>query len=691
MYIIFDTETTGFPIKWNAPFTDTNNWPRMVQLAWIIYDENGSEIKRRNYIIKPEGFIIPQESIDIHRITNERAHAEGHDLKEVLLEFSQDLLEHSYLIAHNLTYDENVVGCEFFRKEVENNLYKIKFIDTKELGVDFCQIQGSRGFKWPSLTELHTKLFGVGIVGAHDAIVDVEALGKCFFELKKLGILGFDKKRVPLNFSKAKNLLSKSNSEEVVYNNPNFVHLGVHTFYSIFQAAGSADEYCKLAKKYGQKTIGITDFGSLSGAFNFYQACKGNEIKPVFGAVLNINDNIGKFEERKFEGENTSLKVLIKDYEGYTNLNKLLYMSFDQGFYYIGRIKTDWLLENSKGLFVTTSGLKGKIQKFLSYGREDLAEQALIELYEVFKENLLIEIEFNLSYDQKIHNEFVLRMAEKYNLRVIVTNNVLYANEEDADLKDIMVAMGKKSSVEDMPYDRNRSFFFCNSEKIFEFNKSLDFNYPDWIIDLAIKETGKVADECNFKFDTNEKFPKYEATQDVIDVFKTTDTTEIIKKLAHGKLKQRLKSCHEKGVLVVTKDVLEKYQARLDYELQVIGDKKMLDYFLVLWELIRYCKDNDIMTGPGRGCFVPGSRVKMEDGLFAPIETIEIGDVVFDAYGDNQKVIDTLVYSVDEEIIELELEDGRIIKCTKDHEILTDNRGWVKAVELTEDDNISEI
>ena len=691
MYIVFDTETTGLPKKYNAPYTDTDNWPRMVQLAWINYDENGLETERHNYIIKPEGYIIPEESIKIHRITNEKANAEGHDLKTVLELFTKQLTEHSYLVAHNLSFDENVVGCEFVRKDVVNNLYGIKFIDTKDLCVEFCKIPSSRGYKWPTLTEVHMKLFGTEIIDAHDAIVDVEALGKCFFELKKLGWIGFQKKRIVLDFSRAKKLPARLKAEEVTYENPSFVHLGVHTDYSVFQAAGSAENYCKLAKEYGQKAIGITDFGSLSGAFNFSQKCKDSEIKSVLGAELYLNDNIGTCEEKRYEGENFLTKVLVKDSEGYVNLNRLLYMSFDQGYYFVGRMKTEWLLEHNVGLFVTTSGLRGKINHYLSYGKEELAEKYLLELHEVFKENLLVEIEFNNSFDQKIHNDFVLRMAEKYNLRVIVTNNVLYAKEEDSQLKDIIVAIGQKKSVQEMNYDSNRHYYFCDSKKIFDFNQQFGFNYPDWLVDGMIKETEKVSNECNFKFDTNEKFPKYEATQDVVDYFKTTDTTEIITKLAHGKLKQRLKECHIKRVLNVTLEVRKQYEDRLNYELQIIGSKKMLDYFLVLWELIRFCNENDISVGPGRGCFVPGSRVKMEDGLHAPIETITKGDVVFDAYGDRQVVTDTLVYNIDEEIVELEFEDGRIIKCTKDHEIFTINRGWVKAIELTNEDNISDI
>ena len=601
MYIVFDTETTGLPKKYNAPFTDMDNWPRMVQLAWISYDEEGHEKERHNYIIKPEGYIIPQESINVHRITNERAHAEGKDLKTVLELFTSELKKHSYLVAHNLSFDENVVGCEFIRKDVENNLYDLKFIDTKELCVDFCKIPSSRGYKWPTLTELHMKLFETEIVDAHDAIVDVEALGKCFFELKKLGWFGFDKKRTSLNFSKATNLSEKLNSSDIVYNNPSFTHLGVHTYYSISQAAGSAYDYCKLAKQYGQKSIGISDFGTLSGAFNFSQKCKENDIKPIFGAEIYVNDNIGLMEERKFEGDNQTIKIFVKDYDGYVSLNKLTYLSYEQGYYFVGRIKTEWLLENSKGLFITTSGLKGKINYYLSYGKPNMAEQYLLKLYEVFKENLLVEIEFNKSYDQKIYNDFVLRMAEKYKLRVFVSNNVLYAKEDDADLKDINVAIGQKKSVNDLNYDRNRHFYFCNSEKIFDFNKEFGFNYPDWVIDGAIKETGIIAEECNFKFDTNEKFPKYVPTQKIIDWADSTDSTTIITKVSHAKLKQRLKECHRKGVLNLTPEVLKQYQDRLDYELEVIGNKKMLDYFLVLWELILFCESNGVAVGPGRG------------------------------------------------------------------------------------------
>lgn len=114
----------------------------------------------------------------------------------------------------------------------------------------------------------------------------------------------------------------------------------------------------------------------------------------------------------------------------------------------------------------------------------------------------------------------------------------------------------------------------------------------------------------------------------------------------------------------------------------------MLDYFLVVWEIIRFCEQNNIATGPGRGCFVTGTRVKMSDGLYCPIDMIQIGEEVIDAFGNKQKVIDTLEYNIDEEIVELEFENNIKIKCTKEHEFLTKNRSWVKAIDLNEEDDI---
>lgn len=191
MFLFFDTETTGLPRDWNAPVERLDNWPRIVQIAWLIYDLEGKKLSEKQFIIKPEGFIIPEESSKVHGITTEQALAEGVDLAGVLQDFSNDLSRSNFLVAHNLSFDEKIVGAEFLRKQVGNSLHELNKICTMISTVDFCQIPSttSTGYKWPRLSELHFKLFGEDFQDAHDAMVDTSACAKCFFELKNKGVI----------------------------------------------------------------------------------------------------------------------------------------------------------------------------------------------------------------------------------------------------------------------------------------------------------------------------------------------------------------------------------------------------------------------------------------------------------------------------------------------------------------------
>lgn len=189
MYLFFDTETTGLPKKWNAPVTDLENWPRLVQIAWLGFDESGKEILSKNVIIKPEGFTIPNESAKIHGITTEMANEKGESLNKILLEFLDVMNKSKFLIAHNISFDEKIIEAEFLRKKISNTLFQPEKVCTKELSTDFCKIPGNYGYKWPSLSELHLKLFKNDFEDAHDALVDVQACARCFFELKKKGVI----------------------------------------------------------------------------------------------------------------------------------------------------------------------------------------------------------------------------------------------------------------------------------------------------------------------------------------------------------------------------------------------------------------------------------------------------------------------------------------------------------------------
>jgi DNA polymerase III subunit epsilon len=187
MYLFFDTETTGLPKNWKAPVTDLNNWPRLVQLAWVLYDLNGNKISAADFIIKPVGFSVPPATVKIHGITNEKANKEGQDLKTILQKFEGLINGANFLVAHNMGFDEKIVGAEFLRNKMVNSITAKNKICTMESTTKFCGIEGPFGYKWPKLSELHYKLFKTNFTGAHNAAADINVTAKCFWELKRLG------------------------------------------------------------------------------------------------------------------------------------------------------------------------------------------------------------------------------------------------------------------------------------------------------------------------------------------------------------------------------------------------------------------------------------------------------------------------------------------------------------------------
>lgn len=189
MYLFFDTETTGLPKKWNAPITDLNNWPRLVQLAYLYYDSNGNKISEGNFIVKPEGFTIPNDASRLHGITTEKALNEGQSLIFVLRHFDVLIGKANYLVAHNISFDEKILGAEFLRNGMQNSLQSKNKICTMVMSTNYCALNGQFGFKYPRLSELHYKLFNTTVEEAHNAAVDINITAKCFWKLKELRII----------------------------------------------------------------------------------------------------------------------------------------------------------------------------------------------------------------------------------------------------------------------------------------------------------------------------------------------------------------------------------------------------------------------------------------------------------------------------------------------------------------------
>jgi DNA polymerase III subunit alpha len=605
MYIVFDTETTGLPEDFSAPITDFNNWPRIVQIAWKVYDLDGKEISSHNRIIKPDGFVIPQDSIKIHRITNERANREGISLKNALDEFVSSINSSNFLIAHNISFDDKVTACEFLRMRMKNHMRNITHVCTMNSTINFCRIQGKMGLKHPTLTELHEKLFDKKFEDAHDALIDVEALAKCFFELKKLKILSFDKHELSLLNSKNSevSILEKwKNKSKEIEENESMVHFGVHTYHSVLEGAGNVDEYISEAKKYNHKSLVLTDLGTLSGSFSFYKKCKSEDIKPIIGCEFFVNDSIGEYEP-KVQDKNVIQKVIIKNHQGFLNINKINYLSFQDGYYRVPRAKTDWILENKEGLILTTSSKSGMISKYLQMGRYLDAEDYLTKMLEEFgKHSYIAEISIEDNPIQRQYNSFIINMANKYSMALIFSNEIYYPKKEDSTIQDVLQSVSQKKSIKKSKTKENRQMYYLNADDIFKMNKDFGFNYDENFLKTCFVTSEKLSSTCKFDFEIDvEKYPNYKPTKDVTEYFKTENAEEIIYKLSHAKLNQKLKIYENNGPVKIDADKIIKYRERLDYELKVIKDKKMLDYFLVVWELIKFCGDNDISVGPGRG------------------------------------------------------------------------------------------
>lgn len=190
MYLILDTETTGKPVDFRAPFTDLSNWPRAVQIAWVEFDARGNRIGAQDLLIKPVGFKIPAEATRIHGITTEKAKAQGVSLKRALSMFSKAAANAQVIVAHNVNFDVSIVRAELLRAGLPDCLDGKAFTCTMQESTQYRRPPGGRrGYKWPSLSELYHTLFRMELQETHNAAVDVEACARCFFELQRLGVM----------------------------------------------------------------------------------------------------------------------------------------------------------------------------------------------------------------------------------------------------------------------------------------------------------------------------------------------------------------------------------------------------------------------------------------------------------------------------------------------------------------------
>ena len=625
MYLIYDTETTGLPNNWKAPLSDSDNWPRMVQLAWQVHDKTGKLIEVKNYIIKPEGYEIPYSTVKVHRITTERALEQGVDLKTVLEEFQEVVKQCDFVVGHNISFDLSIVGAELLRKGMSNFFEKFPSIDTKEFGTDFCAIPNKKGgrYKWPTLGELYQKLFNEPIIEAHNAAADVEATTRCFLEMIRQEIIpakdaGLDGglikkfksqnpkpiKLIGLNIEpynpnellpEKKEKIEEVKSEMPIQEEadidsqdderPQFTHLHLHTQYSILDGMTNIKKLAKKVKEDGMTSVAITDHGNMYGAKEFHNVMTNEGIKPILGmeAYVAANSHLGRGNENK---KYYHLVLLAKNEIGYKNLIKLSSIAFADGYYYKPRIDIDLLREYHEGIIASSACLAGEINRKLMNETVEIAEEALLKYKDIFGDDFYIELqrhqatnpEMNQDVypDQVFVNKHLVELSEKHNVKYIATNDVHYLNEEDADAHDRLICLSTGRMVDDAIRMR------YSGQEWMKTREEMALLFAD--LPEAISNTQEIVDKVqNYELNHDPIMPDFALPEG----FANED--EYLKHITYEGASRRWDE--------ITKEIKD----RLDFELETIANMGFPGYFLIVWDFLKAAREMGVSVGPGRG------------------------------------------------------------------------------------------
>ena len=635
MYLIFDTETTGLPKSWNAPITDTDNWPRCIQIAWQLHDEMGNVLEHDDFLIQPDNFNIPYDAERIHGISTELAAEQGISLDECLTRFNDVLGKTKFIVGQNLNFDLNIMGCEFHRLGVENKMLSLPVLDTcTEKTALMCQIPGGRGgkFKLPTLTELHNHLFAVGFGDAHNATADVEATTRCFLELIRLR--EFTKEQLDVdtdyfkNFSEAnpkpiqviglKHINLKQESDKIrqrleklkdtastkstsvgldELKDVQFSHLHNHTQYSVLQSTMQLGNIVKAAAKYNMPAVAMTDTANMMGAFHFVNAVLNHNknaetpMKPIIGCEFNICED----HKNKSQKDNGYQVVLLaKNKNGYHNLAKMSSAAFVDGFYYVPRIDKELVERYKEDIIVLTGNLYGEVpSKILNLG-EKQAEDALIWWKEQFKDDLYIELMRHNQQDEKIVNETLLKFSKKHDVKIVATNNTFYLDREDANAHDILLCV-KDGEKQATPIGKGRGYRYGlpNDEYYFKSSDEMKTLFLD--IPEAITNIQEIVDKIEiFTLARDVLLPAFNIPEEFKDV---RDEENEGKRGENNFLKHLTFEGAKKRYGEITEPIKE----RLDFELEVIEKTGYPGYFLIVEDFIREARKMDVAVGPGRG------------------------------------------------------------------------------------------
>ncbi|MBT8296659.1 MAG: DNA polymerase III subunit alpha, partial [Gramella sp.] len=651
MYLIFDTETTGLPKRWNAPLTDSDNWPRCIQIAWQVHDEMGNLIENQDYLVQPEGFDIPYDSERIHGISTDLAKEQGIPLDEVLEKFNAALQRSKFVVGQNVGFDLNIMGAEFIRRDFDNSLQEMPVLDTcTEKTAELCKIPGGRGgkFKLPTLTELHEFLFDEAFAEAHNATADVEATTRCFLELIRQRIYTVEEldvasdyfenfsaknpQRIELiglkhiNLKKASDKIRKKlekqqpsddiSNEEIQENLEKldevpFAHLHNHSQFSVLQSTISIADLVAAAAEEDMNAVALTDHANMMGAFHFVKEVgsynkgvkehnataeeNGEDLKKPLKAILGCEFFVCENHLDKSRKDNGYQVVLLaKNKNGYHNLAKMSSKAYTDGFYYVPRIDKEVIKQYKEDIIVLTGNLYGEVpSKVLNVG-EKQAEEALLWWKEEFGEDLYIELMRHNQEDENRVNPVLVEFSRKHNIKLVATNNTYYWKQEDANAHDILLCV-KDGEKQATPIGRGRGYRYGmpNTEYYFKSGNEMKKLFKD--LPDAISNIQEVVD----------KIEPFELARDVLLLaFEIPEQFQSKEDLVDGGKRGEnayLKHITFEGAKKRYPEITQEIEDRLNFELSVIENTGYPGYFLIVEDFIRAAREMGVSVGPGRG------------------------------------------------------------------------------------------
>ena len=357
-----------------------------------------------------------------------------------------------------------------------------------------------------------------------------------------------------------------------------FTHLHVHTEYSLLDGSNKIKEYVKRVKELGMDSAAITDHGVMYGVIDFYKAAKEAGIKPVIGCEVYVAPN-SRFDKETVGGEDRyyHLVLLAENNTGYQNLTKIVSRGFTEGYYYRPRVDMEVLQEFHEGIIALSACLAGEVQRYIQKGMIEEAKKTARKYEDCFgKGNFFLELQDHGIPAQKMVNTVLLNISKELDIPLVATNDVHYTYAEDEKSHDILLCLqtGKKLADEDRMRYEGGQYYVKSEEEM----KGL-FTYA-W---EAVENTQRIADRCHVEIEFGVyKVPHY-------DVPDGQDSWEFLNELCDKGLQQRYPE--DDGSL----------RKRMDYELDIIKTMGFVDYFLIVWDYINYCRENGIAVGPGRG------------------------------------------------------------------------------------------